>query len=326
MKKKNILLIIGNGFDLELGLKTSYKDFIESNMYACYSKKISVSLEPKKTFDLKYDIDINIFKYFKDILSIQNWIDLEMEIGKLASRNMETVNRQTGRYEKRLAVSSDFMMSSFNFLRDCLNNYISTLKVPDNMPNNYALQLMSILGTKKYDNVRIVTFNYTDLKETTRFDIQVPVYHIHGKISESPNTNLILGIQDSVEVDKSFSYVIKSHSPYYHSSRIIDMLDEADEVIFFGHSLGETDYPYFSDFFQMQCRKIAPENRKKIRIFTYNEKSRLDILFQLRIMNDKQTRLFFENSDFALYRTEDKIDDIKIQNYFNELISDLSYH
>lgn len=326
MKKKNILLIIGNGFDLELGLKTSYKDFIESNIYACYSKKISVSLEPKKTFDLKYDIDINIFKYFKDILSIQNWIDLEMEIGKLASRNMETVNRQTGRYEKRLAVSSDFMMSSFNALRNCLNDYIFNLEAPDNMPNNYALQLMSILGTKKYDNVQIVTFNYTDLRKTTGFDIQVPVYHIHGKISESPNTNLILGIQDSVEVDKSFSYVIKSHSPYYHSSRIIDMLDEADEVIFFGHSLGETDYPYFSDFFQMQCRKIAPENRKKIRIFTYNEKSRLDILFQLRIMNDKQTRLFFENSDFALYRTEDKIDDIKIQNYFNELISDLSYH
>ena len=326
MKKKNILLIIGNGFDLELGLKTSYKDFIESNIYACYSKKISVSLEPKKTFDLKYDIDINIFKYFKDILSIQNWIDLEMEIGKLASRNMETVNRQTGRYEKRLAVSSDFMMSSFNALRNCLNDYIFNLEAPDNMPNNYALQLMSILGTKKYDNVQIVTFNYTDLRKTTGFDIQVPVYHIHGKISESPNTNLILGIQDSVEGDKSFSYVIKSHSPYYHSSRIIDMLDEADEVIFFGHSLGETDYPYFSDFFQMQCRKIAQENRKKIRIFTYNEKSRLDILFQLRIMNDKQTRLFFENSDFALYRTEDKIDDIKIQNYFNELISDLSYH
>lgn len=285
-----------------------------------------MSLEPKKTFDLKYDIDINIFKYFKDILSIQNWIDLEMEIGKLASRNMETVNRQTGRYEKRLAVSSDFMMSSFNALRNCLNDYIFNLEAPDNMPNNYALQLMSILGTKKYDNVQIVTFNYTDLRKTTGFDIQVPVYHIHGKISESPNTNLILGIQDSVEVDKSFSYVIKSHSPYYHSSRIIDMLDEADEVIFFGHSLGETDYPYFSDFFQMQCRKIAPENRKKIRIFTYNEKSRLDILFQLRIMNDKQTRLFFENSDFALYRTEDEIDDIKIQNYFKELISDLSYH
>lgn len=326
MKKKNILLIIGNGFDLELGLRTSYKNFIESDIYDYYSKRISESLGIQKTFDIRYDIDINIFKYFKNILSIQNWIDLEMEIGKLASRNMEILNRKTGHYEKYLAISSDFMMSSFNALRDCLNDYILNLGVPNNRPNNYALQLMSILGTNKYENVQIVTFNYTDLKETTRFDIQVPVYHIHGKVSKGSNANLILGIQDSVEVDKSFSYVIKSHSPYYHSSHIIDLLENADEVIFFGHSLGETDYPYFSDFFQMQCRKISPENRKKIRIFTYNEKSRLDILFQLRIMNDKQTRLFFENSDFALYRTEDKMDDIQIQRYFKELISDLSYH
>lgn len=326
MKKKNILLIIGNGFDLELGLRTSYKNFIESDIYDYYSKRISESLGIQKTFDIRYDIDINIFKYFKNILSIQNWIDLEMEIGKLAGRNMEILNRKTGHYEKYLAISSDFMMSSFNALRDCLNDYILNLGVPNNRPNNYALQLMSILGTNKYENVQIVTFNYTDLKETTRFDIQVPVYHIHGKVSKGSNANLILGIQDSVEVDKSFSYVIKSHSPYYHSSHIIDLLENADEVIFFGHSLGETDYPYFSDFFQMQCRKISPENRKKIRIFTYNEKSRLDILFQLRIMNDKQTRLFFENSDFALYRTEDKMDDIQIQRYFKELISDLSYH
>lgn len=326
MKKKNILLIIGNGFDLELGLKTSYKNFIESDIYDSYSKIISKKLETQKTFDISYDEEINIFKYFKNILSIQNWIDLEMEIGKLASRNMEILNRKTGHYEKYLAISSDFMMSSFNALRDCLNDYILNLGVPNNRPNNYALQLMSILGTNKYENVQIVTFNYTDLKETTRFDIQVPVYHIYGKVSKGSNANLILGIQDSVEVDKSFSYVIKSHSPYYHSSHIIDLLENADEVIFFGHSLGETDYPYFSDFFQMQCRKISPENRKKIRIFTYNEKSRLDILFQLRIMNDKQTRLFFENSDFALYRTEDKMDDIQIQRYFKELISDLSYH
>lgn len=326
MKKKNILLIIGNGFDLELGLKTSYKNFIESDIYDSYSKKISESLGTQKTFDIRYDVDINIFKYFKDILSIQNWIDLEVEIGKLAGRYMDLYNSETRCLDKRLAVSSNFMMSSFNSLRDCLNDYILNLEVPDNSPNNYALQIMSILGTNKYDNVEIVTFNYTDLNETTGLDIQVPVYHIHGKVSKGYTTNLILGIQDSVEVDKSFSYVIKSHSPYYHSSHIIDMLESADEVIFFGHSLGETDYPYFSDFFKMQCQKTAPEDRKKIRIFTYDEKSRLDILFQLRMMNDKQTRLFFENSDFALYRTVYKIDDIQIQEYFKELISDLSYH
>ena len=58
MKKKNILLIIGNGFDLELGLKTSYKNFIESDIYDSYSKIISKKLEIQKTFDISYDEEL----------------------------------------------------------------------------------------------------------------------------------------------------------------------------------------------------------------------------------------------------------------------------
>lgn len=34
--------------------------------------------------------------------------------------------------------------------------------------------------------------------------------------------------------------------------------------------------------------------------------------------------MFFENSDFALYRTKDKMDDKEIQIYFSELKRDLS--
>lgn len=57
MKKKNILLVIGNGFDLELGLKSSYKSFIESDIYQQYSEVISKSLGYKDKFDLLYDVD-----------------------------------------------------------------------------------------------------------------------------------------------------------------------------------------------------------------------------------------------------------------------------
>lgn len=35
IEPKKIVLIIGNGFDLDLGLKTSYKDFWESKFCPC---------------------------------------------------------------------------------------------------------------------------------------------------------------------------------------------------------------------------------------------------------------------------------------------------
>ena len=40
MKKKNFLLIIGNGFDMELGLKTGFRSFVESPIYEKYEKEI----------------------------------------------------------------------------------------------------------------------------------------------------------------------------------------------------------------------------------------------------------------------------------------------
>ncbi|WP_299232328.1 AbiH family protein [uncultured Bacteroides sp.] len=323
MKKKRFLLIIGNGFDLELGLKTSYKDFINSKTYEKYSESISNHPSYKKNYNIDFDTDIPIFDYLKSVLHIQKWIDLEMEIGKLASRKIKRVDNLTGKYKYVPAESTPYMMHSFDMLRKCLNEYILGLDIP-HVLHNYAAELIRILAVNEYKNVDIVTFNYTPLERVTGMEIKVPVHYIHGEISEGLNPSLILGVQDDIEIDKSYSYVIKSHSPYYHSSRIIDLLEEADEIIFFGHSLGETDYPYFSEFFQSQCKRIEPDKRKKIRIFTFDEKSRLDILYQLRIMNNKQTRLFFENADFALYRTDDYIDDRKIQVYFNELINDLS--
>lgn len=323
MKKKNILLIIGNGFDLELGLESSYKSFINSKIYERYEKEIQKKYSFKTNYDLERDSDLNIFSYFKSVLRIQNWIDLEMEIGKLATRKTIALDPNSERRINVLMKSSEAMMDSFNALRECLNEYISFLDIPKNK-TNYAYELLNIIATEHRDNIQIVTFNYTPIDRVTGIDIKVPIYHIHGKISQGYGTKIILGVQDDIEVDKSYSYIIKSHSPYYHSSRIIDMLEEADEVIFFGHSLGETDYPYFAEFFQSQCRRIELEKRKKIRIFTFDENSRLDILYQLRIMNNKQTRTFFENSDFALYRTFDKMDDHEINKYFSELIRDLS--
>lgn len=263
MKKKNFLLIIGNGFDLELGLDTSYKSFVKSDIYDKYLKQLmeDPDLTKKESYNF-YDLDFPMFEYFKEILKIQNWIDLEMEIGRLASRHIQKFNQYTRKFDNVLAISTDYMMRSFNALRECLNEYIVNLEIPGKKPN-YAFELLKIIGSENRVNVQIVNFNYTNLNDITGIDVKVPVHHIHGNVAKGPGTNLILGVQDDIEVDKSYSYVIKSHSPFYRSSRIIDLLEEADEVIFFGHSLGKTDYPYFSEFFQSQCKRIPPEIRKK---------------------------------------------------------------
>ena len=65
----NIVYLIGNGFDLNLGLKTKYSDFIKEYIIP-------------KTED-----NLQIAKFKGDIAqSEQNWSSAELEFGKYTSR------------------------------------------------------------------------------------------------------------------------------------------------------------------------------------------------------------------------------------------------
>jgi len=62
-------LIIGNGFDLSLGLSTSYMDFVNSD-----------------EFQVLLDMQNQLAIYLKANAELQNWIDIENEL-KLYSIN-----------------------------------------------------------------------------------------------------------------------------------------------------------------------------------------------------------------------------------------------
>ena len=81
---------------------------------------------------------------------------------------------------------------------------------------------------------------------------------------------------------------------------------EADEVVFFGHSLGHNDYHYFQMFFQEQCRDgMKRKDSKRITIFTYDYSSRIEILEQLRQMNHKKTDLLFNLNQMEVICAKD---------------------
>ena len=66
----NILYLIGNGFDLNLGLKTSYKDFLN------YYKALKM--------DHQKDSILRFISYIEDkkLLGDPNWSDIEIQMGQ----------------------------------------------------------------------------------------------------------------------------------------------------------------------------------------------------------------------------------------------------
>ena len=84
------VLVIGNGFDLAHGLKTSYKDFLE----ACHKMSLQEAVDGKA--DYKKLCDTNL--WMKHFITRQKqlgdtWIDLENEI-------FEVIKMLSNRYKQ----------------------------------------------------------------------------------------------------------------------------------------------------------------------------------------------------------------------------------
>lgn len=151
---------------------------------------------------------------------------------------------------------------------------------------------------------KIYSFNYTDLNDIYQKHCpdgkRIAYSHVHGSVKEN---NIILGIEPSTDVVEGYRFVRKVYQKGYRSHHILyDMLD-AKEVIIFGHSLGSNDYHHFAEFFRRQSAEdLAKKDSKRITFITYNDDSRMDLLDQLRDMNNKHIdRLFSRNKiDFVL--------------------------
>lgn len=298
---KKGVLILGNGFDLDLGLKTSYSDFMDSDNFKAIA-------------------DNNNFAYYlqsKRAIIGDNWIDIENEI-------KEYLNIPQNNFYKDMLKSSSFEQDYYNIIT-ALTSYLSNIDYSSiDLTSSAAKILKSVIINGYFD---ILSFNYTDLTKiasqlhftkhmiaSKRINAKSFVNHIHGSVKDN---NIILGVEDEATIEDDYCYVIKSMSPHFKSNNVREALANSDIIIFFGHSLGETDYLYFNEFFSLQSRvNNQNPNNKYIRLFTKNESSRLDLMKRLRKMNKKQISLLIDSDNFKVYRTESDSDEIiEVINY-----------
>lgn len=309
-----VVLVIGNGFDIDLGLKTAYHDFLESPFFL---KNIQDKLPKKQMFvavdssiGKKIESPINLFNHLSDKKELKKWIDIETELANLATRH------EVEKMKKMVNKASEEEKRTFYELHSALCDYLESIDYGNIDKESKAISLLK--KVQNYDFVEIISFNYTDLHklEPTIGSIYTPIDHVHGSVLER---NIILGFQDGLEVDRSYCFMIKSFSQHYKSHNVRKKLSEADEIIFFGHSLGDTDYHYFQDLFKTRSNGNNENKDLVMRIFTYNESSRQEILYQLREMNEKRVNVLYDLCDFEIYRTGDKKDSAKIDDYLYRL-------
>lgn len=271
------LVIIGNGFDLNLGLKSSYRHFIESE-------------ECRKLLSKGYN---HILKTIIGKYNLQNWVDFEEELKNIAKTGSSL----------RLKEGVDFF-SDYREIVHALEIYlINTQTQCELKKSSVAACLLKFIGEFPHE-FDIFSFNYTNLGKL--YNQICPYNHIsfsqvHGNLEEH---STILGFEDDVEGIEDYSYMIKSFNSNYESKHLRQALRNAKEVIIFGHSLGSTDYHYFSEFFKTKSTLgLSSSESVRISIVTSNESSKISIMKQLRRMNNNRTNILLDQNDVRFYYT-----------------------
>lgn len=312
------ILIIGNGFDLAHGLKTSYKDFLD------YCEKLPSDNEFLKNLWLRY------FWEVKDKKIIEStWIDFETEIYNQICRLSNVVKGTCHIYTldknpnyKTPSINAYFIENELgpfpishnqvlktnegkiNFIYSQLRDFTKAFE--RYLTEEISKQLASLeyklsLSAKSEYSFKVISFNYTDTiekiydnngKGSLYYKIK-PVY-VHGKANaNSDDCKLVLGTHSfdrkNNEVDKKLSMdfnVFQKHNQR-HKYRTIEVYQDFLQEI---TNPRKIIHPVFhvighsldeTDHNILKHIFTANKNTKRINIYYHNEEAQEKLIHNI---------------------------------------------
>lgn len=310
----NILFLIGNGFDLNLDLKTKYSDF--------YNYYKSIKSDSSAINKLKDSISNNI----------KNWSDLEFALGA-STINIGTEDEFEEVYEDigdRLAEYLEDEENKFDFNKvdgKKLHDYFSfpenSLLVAD---KNEMQAFRSTVGNSQ-TNVYAITFNYTRTLEKLigysnsalnigKFGSHPIILHRIEHIHGYTNDRMIMGVNDVSQM---------SHKAFHGNQNILDafvkincnqvqkhtidnwckeQVEKANLICIFGSSIGATDNFWWE--------LIGEQLKKDIKLIIFEKGEKISTRRPYKKGNIERTK-----KEFFLNKT--KLDDKDKKNSIGKI-------
>lgn len=271
-------VIIGNGFDLATGSKTSFKDYLASPYFAGLNDNSSL----KTYFKQRLEEDV----YWCDLeAALPEWIDWLLSDPMTKD---EAEFRRTGSINR---------ITDFREMRDSVFNFVQQQEIDRFEPDKFRDIKEIVAAWLQTEDCDIFNFNYTYTFE--RFCQMVTAMksipnrsnhlYMHGTLE---NKNIVFGSAD-FNVHPEFLFVQKSNTPGYGPPKFSDIARESDEIDIFGHSLGFSDHAYFAAIFNSILRDS--DVNPIVRIFTRDSDSEELIRGRISQITGKGLSEFYVN-------------------------------
>lgn len=311
------VFIIGNGFDLDLGLPTAYSNFVSSKYWPIPINKKKTK-NNREILDLSPNQEIPTLENVIEKAKLETWFDLEETL-----LNYAKVESKGNLYHNSWGIETGLEIANnvkyYKRIQKALCKYIKHVqkKFRVNEASSASKVLKAVIDNGLFEN--IFSFNYTDLNAIAKqlnISADFRYVHLHGKVSDN---SIILGVDESY-LRPGYEVFHKTSSRKYPSNDLYDALINATEIVVFGLSFGSIDYSYFKDFFKnISEGKPIPKNRKQhITIFTKDYDSFLKTVTRFRAMNIDIQKLKAQ-AYFDIICTSDNKDKDKLENFYMRL-------
>lgn len=240
----NITFLIGNGFDLRVGMKTRFTD-----MYEGYIGQKSSS-EVVQKFKAMLEIDAPNYK---------TWGDFEMAMAEKAKEfedessfieclrdfkvyMVSHLEKEQQLFQRRIAVGKDVRDHCIDETTNAIEKFYVGLR--PNVVNEFIR-----LGAQNNPKHNFISFNYTNAFDYVLSPFASEVIHIHGRLG----ADIILGADNIGQVTdlpykttRRFerAFIKPEFNKIYDNSRFEkakSIIDGSDIICIYGMSLGKSD-------------------------------------------------------------------------------------
>ena len=246
----SILFILGNGFDLNLNMKTRYSDiyetYIKTPSKSDIIKKFKEDLSGKQPYEKWADFEMGMAKYAEE-LSCEN--DLIECVRDFKTHMVSHLSKENNRFKKIMdsiqigTILSELENSLFYFYSGLTPNVVNQIT------NLFPQSGLNIT------NFSYLTFNYTNsLEELLKTKhIYNEVYpnlplHIHGTLDR----DVVLGIDNLEQISTKYQLSRKGKRAFiktifneqYDSARVEkakQMISKSSVICTYGFSMGKSD-------------------------------------------------------------------------------------
>lgn len=242
------LYIIGNGFDLFTGFRTSYADFkrwLEINYVFVYEKmKAAYNMEGEWWNNFEVNLgELDIHQY------VRNFTPPEKSAEEIIKQIEERNNH----------LNSTSLIPDLHIESTCARRLRGLPDILQHCFERWVADCQSIITTPQYvyiekDDSYFINFNYTDTLEWLYKIPDEKVLHIHGRASKHDklifghNKYIHGGMFEGVDVDQTcleLSKYLKNPYEYiFTHNKLPDILSNVEFVHVYGLSLSPVDENY----------------------------------------------------------------------------------